>query len=126
MTHAKPSVLIELKLAWQPWVNPMNWRNTTNYLSQLQRRDRREGSSNPSSGKDARTLPSEYNDLRDSVRSLSEKEIAPHAHAVDEDHRYPQEADDALVKAGLFASHVPLNLVEMAQMHWRSASLSKK
>ncbi|MEN9622650.1 MAG: hypothetical protein RLZZ307_382, partial [Actinomycetota bacterium] len=26
------------------------------------------------------TLPSEYNDLRDSVRALSEKEIAPHAH----------------------------------------------
>ena len=53
------------------------------------------------------TLPSEYNDLRDSVRSLSENEIAPHAHAVDEDHRYPQEAHDALVKAGLFAAHVP-------------------
>jgi alkylation response protein AidB-like acyl-CoA dehydrogenase len=53
------------------------------------------------------TLPSEYNDLRDSVRSLSENEIAPHAHAVDEDHRYPQQAHNALVKAGLFAAHVP-------------------
>ena len=53
------------------------------------------------------TLPSEYNDLRDSVRSLSENEIAPHAHPVDEDHRYPQEAHNALVKAGLFAAHVP-------------------
>jgi alkylation response protein AidB-like acyl-CoA dehydrogenase len=53
------------------------------------------------------TLPSEYNDLRDSVRALSEKEIAPHAHAVDEDHRYPQEAHNALTKAGLFAAHVP-------------------
>ncbi len=53
------------------------------------------------------TLPSEYNDLRDSVRSLSEKEIAPHAQAVDEDHRYPQEAHNALTKAGLFAAHVP-------------------
>ena len=53
------------------------------------------------------TLPSEYNDLRDSVRSLSENEIAPHAHAVDEDHRYPQEAHIALVKAGLYAAHVP-------------------
>jgi alkylation response protein AidB-like acyl-CoA dehydrogenase len=53
------------------------------------------------------TLPSEYNDLRDSLRSLSENEIGPHAHAVDEDHRYPQEAHDALVKAGLFAAHVP-------------------
>ena len=53
------------------------------------------------------TLPSEYNDLRESLRALSEKEIAPHAHAVDEDHRYPQEAHNALVKAGLFAAHVP-------------------
>ena len=53
------------------------------------------------------TLPSEYNDLRDSARSLSENEIAPHAHAVDEDHRYPQEAHDALFKSGLYAAHVP-------------------
>ncbi len=53
------------------------------------------------------TLPSEYNELRESLRALSEKEIAPHAQAVDADHRYPQEAHDALVKAGLFAAHVP-------------------
>ncbi len=53
------------------------------------------------------TLPSEYNDLRDSVRALSENEIAPHARAVDEDHRYPQEAHNALVKSGLSAAHVP-------------------
>jgi alkylation response protein AidB-like acyl-CoA dehydrogenase len=52
-------------------------------------------------------LPEEYNDLRASVRALAEKEIAPHAHAVDEDHRYPQEAHNALVKSGLFAAHVP-------------------
>jgi alkylation response protein AidB-like acyl-CoA dehydrogenase len=53
------------------------------------------------------TLPSEYQDLRDSVRALAEKEIAPHAHAVDEDHRFPQEASDALIKANLHAAHVP-------------------
>ena len=53
------------------------------------------------------TIPSEYNELRESLRALSEKEIAPHAQAVDADHRYPQEAHDALVKAGLFAAHVP-------------------
>ncbi|MFM9151286.1 MAG: acyl-CoA dehydrogenase family protein [Candidatus Planktophila sp.] len=52
-------------------------------------------------------LPSEYQDLRDSVRALAEKEIAPHAHAVDEDHRYPQEASDALIRANLHAAHVP-------------------
>ncbi|ASY25932.1 acyl-CoA dehydrogenase family protein [Candidatus Planktophila versatilis] len=53
------------------------------------------------------TLPAEYNDLRDSVRALAEKEIAPFAHAVDEEHRYPQEAHNALVKSSLFAAHVP-------------------
>ena len=52
-------------------------------------------------------LPSEYKELRASVRALSEKEIAPHAHAVDEDHRFPQEAKVALIKNGLYAAHVP-------------------
>ena len=52
-------------------------------------------------------LPTEYQDLRESVRALAEKEIAPHAHAVDEDHRYPQEAADALIKANLHAAHIP-------------------
>ena len=52
-------------------------------------------------------LPSEYKELRASVRALSEKEIAPHAQTVDEDHRFPQEAKDALIKNGLYAAHVP-------------------
>jgi len=59
------------------------------------------------SANDLYALPSEYNDLRESVRALAENEIAPHAAAVDEDHRYPQEAADALLKAGLSAAHVP-------------------
>ena len=52
-------------------------------------------------------LPSEYKELRASVRALSEKEIATHAQAVDEDHRFPQEAKVALIKNGLYAAHVP-------------------
>ena len=52
-------------------------------------------------------LPSEYKELRAGVRALSEKEIAPHAQAVDEDHRFPQEAKVALIKNGLYAAHVP-------------------
>ena len=52
-------------------------------------------------------LPSEYKELRASVRALSEKEIAPHAQEVDEDHRFPQEAKVALIKNGLYAAHVP-------------------
>jgi len=52
-------------------------------------------------------LPSEYKELRASVRSLADNAIARHARAVDEDHRFPQEAKDALVKNGLYAAHVP-------------------
>lgn len=52
-------------------------------------------------------LPSEYKELRASVRALAEKEIAPFAQAVDEDHRFPMEAKNALTKNGLFAAHVP-------------------
>jgi alkylation response protein AidB-like acyl-CoA dehydrogenase len=50
---------------------------------------------------------SEYEELRASVRALAEKKIAPFAHDVDEQARYPQEASDALNQAGLFAAHVP-------------------
>jgi len=52
-------------------------------------------------------LPAEYKELRTSVRALAEKEIAPFAQAVDEEHRFPSEAKAALVKNGLFAAHVP-------------------
>lgn len=53
------------------------------------------------------SLPEEYQALRESVRSLAEKKIAPFAKEVDEDARYPQEAHDALQSAGLAAAHVP-------------------
>ena len=52
-------------------------------------------------------LPAEYKELRTSVRALAEKEIAPFAHVVDEEHRFPIEAKNALVKNGLYAAHVP-------------------
>ncbi|MDF3301572.1 acyl-CoA dehydrogenase [Streptomyces tropicalis] len=52
--------------------------------------------------------PSEEHDmLRDAVRSLAEAKIAPHAAAVDEEARFPQEALDALVAGDLHAVHVP-------------------
>ncbi|MBL1082199.1 acyl-CoA dehydrogenase family protein [Streptomyces actinomycinicus] len=52
--------------------------------------------------------PSEEHDmLRDAVRSLVEAKIAPHAAAVDEEARFPQEAHDALVANDLHAVHVP-------------------
>lgn len=52
-------------------------------------------------------LPSEHKDLRESVRALALKEIAPFAHDVDENSRFPQEAYEALQRAGLAAAHVP-------------------
>ena len=52
-------------------------------------------------------LPSEHKDLRDSVRALALKEIAPFAHDVDETARFPQEAYEALQRAGLASAHVP-------------------
>jgi alkylation response protein AidB-like acyl-CoA dehydrogenase len=52
--------------------------------------------------------PSEEHDmLRDAVRSLAEAKIAPHAAAVDEEARFPQEALEALAANDLHAVHVP-------------------
>lgn len=48
----------------------------------------------------------EYESLRDSVRALSTKKIAPFAKAVDEESRFPQEAFEALQAADLAAAHV--------------------
>ncbi|QGK70045.1 acyl-CoA dehydrogenase [Allosaccharopolyspora coralli] len=52
-------------------------------------------------------LAEEHEALREAVRALSEKEIAPHAAEVDEQERYPYEALDALVRSGFSAVHVP-------------------
>ncbi|MDI2027886.1 acyl-CoA dehydrogenase [Saccharopolyspora sp. TS4A08] len=52
-------------------------------------------------------LGEEHEALREAVRALSEKEIAPYATEVDEQERYPKEALDALVKAGFAATHIP-------------------
>jgi alkylation response protein AidB-like acyl-CoA dehydrogenase len=52
-------------------------------------------------------LADEHDALREAVRSLAEKEIAPHAADVDERERYPVEARDALVRAGFHAVHIP-------------------
>ena len=67
-------------------------------------------------------LPSEYKDLRQSVRSLAEKEIAPFAHAVDEGARFPQEAFDVLQSAGLAAAHrsrMKLRTFSLPEPSWR-------
>lgn len=49
----------------------------------------------------------EHEALREAIRALSEKEIAPHAADVDEQERFPQEALDALNASGFNAVHVP-------------------
>jgi alkylation response protein AidB-like acyl-CoA dehydrogenase len=52
-------------------------------------------------------LAEEHDALREAVRSLADKEIAPFAADVDEDERFPVEALNALVKSGFNAVHVP-------------------
>ncbi len=56
---------------------------------------------------DVYQLPEEHEYLRQSVRELAEEQIAPHAADVDENERFPQEALDALTKAGFQAVHIP-------------------
>jgi alkylation response protein AidB-like acyl-CoA dehydrogenase len=52
-------------------------------------------------------LSDEHEALRGAVRALAEREIAPFAAEVDEQGRYPVEAENALVKAGFHAVIVP-------------------
>ncbi len=52
-------------------------------------------------------LTEEHDALRESIRALAEEQIAPHATEVDQNARFPQEAYDALVKAGMQAVHIP-------------------
>ena len=56
---------------------------------------------------DSYRLSDEHEALREAVRALAEKEIAPHAAEVDEQGRYPTEAREALVKAGFQAITIP-------------------
>ena len=52
-------------------------------------------------------LPEEYQGVRDAIREIAEKSIAPHAADVDENERFPHEALDALVETGFNAVHIP-------------------
>jgi alkylation response protein AidB-like acyl-CoA dehydrogenase len=49
----------------------------------------------------------EYEAVRETVRGLAEKGIAPYAAEVDELERFPHEAQTALVSSGFHAVHVP-------------------
>lgn len=53
------------------------------------------------------TLPDEYLQLREVVRDVCDRHIAPFAADVDERVRYPDEALRALNEAGLNAIHIP-------------------
>jgi alkylation response protein AidB-like acyl-CoA dehydrogenase len=52
-------------------------------------------------------LSPEHEALRESVRALADERIAPYAAKVDQAAEFPQEAHDALVKAGMNAVHIP-------------------
>ena len=56
---------------------------------------------------DAYELSEEHTALREAVRDLATKEIAPYAAEVDEQGRYPIEAQEALTKAGFQAVIIP-------------------
>ena len=56
---------------------------------------------------DLYSLGEERDALRESVRALAEKEIAPHAADVDHNARFPTEARKALTQAGFHAIHIP-------------------
>ena len=52
-------------------------------------------------------LSEEHHEIRKAIREICDAKIAPHAAAVDEEARYPQEAHDALLASDFFAPHVP-------------------
>ncbi|GAA0920039.1 acyl-CoA dehydrogenase [Pseudonocardia zijingensis] len=56
---------------------------------------------------DTYRLSDEHEALREAVRALAEKEIAPYAAEVDDQGRYPIETQNALVKAGFQAVTIP-------------------
>ena len=56
---------------------------------------------------DSYRLSDEHEALREAVRDLATKEIAPHAADVDEQGRYPTEAHAALTRAGFHAVIIP-------------------
>ena len=52
-------------------------------------------------------ISEDHEALREAVRAVADDKIAPFAAAVDEEARYPQEAQDALIASDFFAAHVP-------------------
>lgn len=52
-------------------------------------------------------LSEEHQAIREAVRAICDAKVAPFAAAVDEEARYPQEAQDALQAADFHAPHVP-------------------
>jgi alkylation response protein AidB-like acyl-CoA dehydrogenase len=52
-------------------------------------------------------LTEEHDAIREAVREIAEREIAPHAAEVDAQSRYPIEAQKALTAAGFHATHIP-------------------
>ena len=52
-------------------------------------------------------LTEEHEAVREAVRDIAEREIAPFAAEVDADSRFPEEARKALTAAGFHATHIP-------------------
>jgi len=56
---------------------------------------------------DTYRLSEDHEAIREAIREITAAKITPHAAAVDEESRYPQEAHDALVASDFFAPHIP-------------------
>ena len=52
-------------------------------------------------------LTDEHEAIREAVRDIAEREIAPFAAEVDAESRFPVEAQKALTAAGFHATHIP-------------------
>lgn len=52
-------------------------------------------------------LPEEHQAVREAVRAICDAKVAPHAADVDENARFPHEANEALKSADFHAAHVP-------------------
>ena len=68
------------------------------------------------------TLSDEHNELREVLRALCEKEIAPYAADVDEKARFPDEALDALNARGSRRSTFLRSTAARAGTRWPPAS----
>jgi len=71
-------------------------------------------------------LTEEHEAIREAVRDIAEREIAPHAAEVDAESRYPVEAQKALTAAGFMPHTSPRHTAARVPTRSPPASSSKR